>query len=255
MSCSSHRGASTSIIKSEIASFLHSKGDLSEQRYQSFKKSREGFSVRGIHNRENLKRINKDGIYKISASNHSRVHYLLLQDEIIHILSLHNRTDLSLSINKVVRYSIEKGICREVMLGYINRLVNTFYARNKNLETRLDKNCEFKTPPLKSGFSFQEIHSKLAEYLVDINQFESIEYYNKNKYFLGFDKLSYYYGLPRDNEKLDVGTYQFANYGGDQAPIVCLLLLSNKGYKILNASDELSLTDGINKILKFAEDN
>lgn len=252
-SCQSQEFSQLNLIKNEAARFLNDEGDLSDKSYKSYINTGKGISINGIHN--NLNKENpSEGIYSISISNHSRIHFLLFSKKDIQILSLSDRTHLSNSIGKVIEYSREKKLCKEITQDYISRLVTVYYTINKNLKTRLDRNCEFKSVSNKSEFSFLDLNLTLAEYLVDVEQLTGVEHYIDNPDFLIMKELGYYYGMPDASTKLNTGVYSFANYENEN-PIPSFLLMSRGDYDIVNVSNETNLIEGIGKLLSYAEEN
>lgn len=253
INCQSQEVSDLKFIKNEAAKYLNDQGEISDKEYELFKENGKGFAITGLYNEIDL--VNpKEGIYSIYRSSHHKIHFLLFQNKNVDILGLSDKEELYRSIKRVIEYSEEVDLCSEITRDYISRLITVFFKINRNPRIRYDSNCEYQKRFKSGSFSFNDLHLKLAEHLVDLKQLKSVDYYLDNPDFLILKELGYYYGLPEKNEKLNIGVYNFANYENQQ-PVKSFLLLDEGSYEIISINNRSQLLSSINRLISFAEEN
>lgn len=241
------------LFENELAELLYKKGDINEERYESIKEKGFGEAILGIYNVIDPKNL-KEGIYSFSWGPHSLVYFLIYENKKVRLLDISSQKNLLRSIKGVIEFSDKNEYCSEIINKYISTLVGVYYSINKNLNTRLDVNCEFEKRPIKSYYSISQIQINLAEYLVGRKEIKDLQTYLDNPEILLLENTGIYYGIPSKDEALDVGIYYFFNIEKSQ-PKYYYLLINRDSYEIINLNKKDGLYEGISEILKFGNAN
>ncbi|WP_040282664.1 hypothetical protein [Psychroserpens damuponensis] len=231
-------------LKLELAEFLLEK--------KSIKSIDQHINFYGIHKNKIDEKL-KNGIYVFNnASSHNRSFFVIVEDNSFSILDISTLQGLKDSIAKTLEFANKQKYCTEIIQDYISRLVNVHFRVNRNPTSQLNKNCEFELKPTKSTYELKSLRLKLAEFLVKQNEIENIEYYYEYDLFLMVRTFEIYYGIDK-KENIDCGVYSFEFLNEEYDQNRYYVIVNEDWLEIFEIESSGSLSDGINKILDFAE--
>lgn len=253
LNCQGQTKTELEVVQEKITDLLFEKGLIKKDEFQRAIKNRSFVNIQGLYNSIDSENF-KDGIYSFSEGTHSVVYFFIYENGRIKILDLSSQIGLAESIKSLLEFSSRRDFCIEIVDDYLSRLIGVHYSINRNLKSRLDVNCEWEKLSNKSSYNFNQLHLVLAEYLLEKGEIKDIEYYLNNSDYLLLEKTGIYYGMPKDNELLDVGIYSFSNIESYSEQKYYLLIFEG-GYKILSIDSKEDLFNSINKILIFGEEN
>lgn len=232
-------------LKLELAEFLMEKNQI--------RSNDKRVSLRGIHkNRvdENL----KNGIYVFNnGSTHNLSFFVIVDNNSFSILDISTTQGLKDSIETTLKFAKSQKYCTEITQDYISRLIGVHYRINKNPRRRNDKNCEFELKPRKSTYDLNALKLRLAEFLVERKEINDIDQYFKYSDFLLVSKMDIYYGVDKE-KKVECGIYTFAYIENDE-PNFYYAIVNEDWIEIFSLESSENLTNGINKVLDFAENH
>jgi len=231
-------------LKLKLAEFLLEK--------KSIKSIDQHINFYGIYKNKIDEKL-KNGIYVFNnASSHNRSFFVIVEDNSFSILDISTLQGLKDSIAKTLEFANKQKYCTEIIQDYISRLVNVHFRVNRNPTSQLNKNCEFELKPTKSTYELKSLRLKLAEFLVKQNEIENIEYYFEYDLFLMVRTFEIYYGIDK-KENIDCGVYSFEFLNEEYNQNRYYVIVNEDWLEIFEIESSGSLSDGINKILDFAE--
>ncbi|WP_179340033.1 hypothetical protein [Winogradskyella ludwigii] len=237
-------------LKLELAEFLVKKKQIKNLEAYTTKNLNLYFG--GIHRKE-LENELLNGIYVFNnASSHSLSFFVIIENNSFSILDISTLQGLKDSIARTLEFANEQKYCAEIIQDYISRLVDIHFRINRNPNRRLNKNCEFELKPTKSTYELKSLRLKLAEFLVKQNEIENIEYYFEYDLFLMVRTFEIYYGIDK-KENIDCGVYSFEFLNEEYDQNRYYVIVNEDWLEIFEIESSGTLSDGINKILDFAE--
>lgn len=192
----------------------------------------------------------KDGVYKCFNRLNSNFDFFIYENKKIDILELSNINDLTKSVQKLIQFSIKHGYCNDIINSYIKQMMSIYYKINNN-RIRQDLNCEFAPVSMKSKFKYREIKPKLIQFLIENKQTINDNIFDDVNENLIYRKLDMYYGLPNEDEKLDIGIYLFLNSEKELKPNY--IFISETDYEIMSVSE--NVYDLVERAILFGERN
>jgi len=232
-------------LKLELAEFL-----LEKNQIKSIEKH---ISFRGIHKNKIDKKL-KNGIYVFNnASTHSLSFFVIVDNNLFSILDISSFQGLKDSVKRTLEFANKQNYCSEIIADYISRLISVHYRINRNPRRRTNKNCEFELKPTKSTYDLNSLKLKLAEFLVEKKELNDIDEYFKYSDFLLVSKMDVYYGVDQE-KKVECGVYTFAYLENDE-PNLYYAIVNEDWIEIFGLESSKKLSDGINKVLDFAENH
>ena len=210
-------------------------------------------NFRGIHkNKVDKNLIN--GIYVFNnGSTHSLSFFVIIDNSSYSILDISTLQGLKDSIERTLEFANKQNYCTEIIQKYISTLISVHYRINKNPRHRNDKNCEFELKPRKSTYDLNSLKLKLAEFLVEKKELNDIDQYFEYTDYLIVSKMEIYYGVDKE-KKVECGIYTFAYLENEESNFY-YAIVNEDWVEIFDLESSINLSDGINKILDFAENH
>ena len=210
-------------------------------------------SFHGIHKNKVDKNL-KSGIYVFNnGSNHSLSFFLIIENNSYNILDISTLQGLKKSIASTLEFANRQNYCSEITKDYISRLIGVHYNVNRNPRNIGDGNCEFEKMPTKSTFNLNSMNLKLAEFLLEKNELNDIDQYFNNSDYLLVAKMGVYYGIDKI-KKVECGIYTFSYLENEESNFY-YAIVNEDWIDFFGLESSINLTDGINKILDFAENH
>ena len=249
LSCRSQTINDLDSLKDVIGKELFDRNLITRDQYFSKK----GFSIYGLHNRK-VQDILKNGVYGVSTGSHSPTFFFIYENRDITFLNISSFNGLLESTTKFLNYSVEKAYCKEITLDYLLRLIRVHYNINRNLRLRKDINCDFPAKMDRSVFTIDSFKFKFADYLFKADKLDSIDSFLDDPELIQLQKLGYYYGLPRNDQKLNIGFYTLTNLIKDQIEIF-YVLISHSNFKLLELKEQGEYIQTTKEAISFGEEN
>lgn len=141
-SCQSTKNIHVNTIENNLIDFLIKKGDILTHQVNDFKNKKYSIHVTGVMNGYSEEKL-LNGIYHFSSGfTHTRVYYLIVEDDKHIILDLSTRESLDASIKITLDFCERQKYCSNITAEYISKLIGVYYVINKNSGLRMDVNCE-----------------------------------------------------------------------------------------------------------------
>jgi hypothetical protein len=104
-------------------------------------KSRDTFVLSGLFNDKKSGDLT-NGFYVFSSGrSHSKVYYLIFENNTYTILNITTRQGLDTAIKNTLDFCDREKYCFEITRDCVSRLIGVYYKINKNPENRIDINC------------------------------------------------------------------------------------------------------------------
>lgn len=128
-------------LKKELIPFLINSKDIIDNELEDYKSGKRQISIVGLQNNY-YKGDLKDGIYRFSQTQtHSRVYFIIIEDNNYIILNIATREGLDLAIKNTLDFCERKKYCEILINDYISRMIRIYYQKNKNPNVGADLNC------------------------------------------------------------------------------------------------------------------
>ncbi|MCZ8144640.1 hypothetical protein [Flavobacterium sp.] len=122
-------------LKTHLITFLIKNNDIREFEIDDYKSGRRQIDVIGIQN-DYHKGDLKNGIYSFyQTRNHSRVHFVIIENNNYTILNLSNRDGLNLGIIALLNFCERSKYCEIIINDYISRLIRVYFKNNLIVNT------------------------------------------------------------------------------------------------------------------------
>ena len=250
--CQQTKKLNVDSLKLELAKFLVRKNQLSN--LEEFSVKNRGLYFGGIH-KNKLDEELKNGIYVFNNnSTHSYSFFAIIDDNSFRILDISTFEGLKESIKDFLIFADKQNYCNQITNDYISRFLNVHYNINRNPRNRLNRNCEYDLKHTKSTFDINSLKNKLAEFLLERKELENMEFYLNYPDFLMVEKFDIFYGIKED-QKMDCGIYSFGLLNQVEETKFHYLILNEDWIETFDNDNIESLSNGINKILDFAENH
>jgi len=141
--CMAQRSKTISVksLEPKLIAFLITKKEIAPNQIARYTRGENHITITGVINGF-LKDDLIDGIYLFStASSHSKIFYLIIDDSEYKILDLSDERKLKKSIDRTIDFCGKKKYCSDLTKEYISLMVSVYYNINSNPLNRRDKNC------------------------------------------------------------------------------------------------------------------
>ncbi len=237
-------------LRAKLVDFLVEKEMLTVEEYNNEPRI---LHLRGLF-KDKLNNLEvKNGIYSFSINRtHTKAFFVIVENNNYDILDLTSTEGFIESIKKTLIFCKKNNYCKELTIDYINRIIGVYYIINKNPNTRIDPNCKFPKNLEESTYSLDRLSNQLAEYLVKVKDFESMDFYSLNPEYLVIDNFSMYYDLPISNKFIESGVYKF--YNGAKDDSLHYAIVNIDSIVIHSIKNDEQLYETLSAIITFYED-
>lgn len=114
-------------LKKDLIIFLIKNNDIKEFEKEDYISGKRQIDIIGVQN-DYHKGFLKDGVYSFyQTRSHSRVHFVIIENNNYTILNLTNRDGLDLGIINLLNFCERSKYCEDITNDYISRLLRVYY--------------------------------------------------------------------------------------------------------------------------------
>jgi len=251
--CISQLNSEYKNLRCDLSEILFSNGAITKEEY-SIKK---GFTIYSLHqdkiDRQNLKK----GIYGLTTKPNVPAHFFIYDDDLLRLLNLYTFEEFLDSIKTLLIYCFEKNYCKEIIYDYTFRLIRTYsnFHRRSGRKT-VDPNCKDPRRWINSTYNINSLKLSFAEELVKLGKIKDIDDFFDYPDRFNFFKTDFHYGLPEENNDLDIGFYGYNFvYTDNINPVIHGdFLLTQGNFNFLEVDNTENVIKTIQNIIVFGED-
>lgn len=238
-----------SILNKNIGQLLFNNRAITQEEFNTGK----GFLIYGIHNQKIDYNNLKKGIYGVSTGSHRPIYFFVYDSDKINFLDIYSFDEFLKSLKALLEYSFEEDYCREITMDYLSRFIRLHYGVNRNLRTRINKNCEFPERAIKSIYNINTLKLNLINKLEENNEIKEEDSFLDDPDILLIQKSDMYFGIPKPNQLLEIGMYNYTNTISKDVKEQHILI-DQEGVDFLKINSQVEFIETIEKIVSFGEE-